>query len=239
MIGLDNFLPMASVIGRAVDLLHKNKEESRPFGINDSWLVHDCPRKAWYKIQGIKKPVNNYSQLKRIGNVNREIKRNIKTDLFGIGLHVKDQGKEAVAFDPETGLMISGWADGILENLEVFNMGCKSHLLSIFSCGGKAEKDKRFISLQEKGFESWYLEYQVKAHVIAHLLKLERIIVIVENRNDSQRYYERVKTDRDLAKSTIEQCFMVMKMPCAPEKRKCPRMDWWGAKSCEYREECF
>lgn len=222
--------------------MHENSQKPpRPFGINDSWLVHDCHRKAWYKAQRAKATaIDNYSQLRRIGNTNKEIKRNIKIDLFGIGLYVKHQGREVVAADPETGLMFSGWIDGVIDGgLEVFNMGSKPHLLSIFSCGGKNEKDKRFTALQENGFESWYLEYQVRAHVQAHLLKLTRIIVIVENRNDSQRHYERIRVDRSLAKSTLDQAFMLTKMPCPPERRKCPRMDWWEAKSCKYYKECF
>jgi len=231
---LESFLPMASAIGRAIDLLHENKEKIRPFGINDLWLVRDCPRKAWYKMQS-SRAITNYSQLKRIGNINNEIKRNVKTDLFGIGLTVKNQGKEVIALDPETGLMISGRADGILDNLEALNMGSKDHLLSISSCGERNE----FTSLKEKGFEHWHLKHRIQVSIIAHLLKLTRIIVIVESRNDSQRYYERVKIDKILARRTLERCFTIMKMSCAPEKRKCQSCHQWEVKCCEYREECW
>lgn len=239
MSDLDLYLPMASVIGRAVDLLHESKSSLTAFNINESWLAHYCPRKAWYRMQGNPVVIDNHSLLQRKININRFVREGIVNDLNEIGLPVTDRGKEVVAIDGKTGLMFSGRIDGILSGLEVFNMGARPHLLATFSCGGKEEKDPRFTALVKDGFECWHLEYQVKVHVLAHLLKLTRIIVIVENKNDSQRHYERVKIDRDLAKSTIDLAFSIMKMSHPPENKKCPRCDWWEAKFCEYREECF
>ena len=221
-----SFLYQATSSISAVDADYEARNVPR-LHLGISAIGAKCPRELWYRHNGAvgRQPEGRVLRLFKLGNV---LEDQIIIDLRSAGFYVHSQQK-AVQFE-RNGLLLKGSCDGIIEFLLESS---KPHLLEI-----KTASNKRFTELLKVGYEKWDQKYKSQVHVYAYGLKLDRIYVVVYNKDTSELYAERIRVDKQFAKDMIHRAFDVMEARIAPP-RKCPNQTWYEAKWCSFCEICF
>ncbi len=219
-------------VGVAIDELLKARNKPRGYmGLSQAGLVNECQRKAWYMMNGY--PAKEHEgRLLRLFRSGDDVETNMVLDLKDIGLTVHSCQKEVGAnYGDDT---LKGHIDGIIEGLDAFGLGKKPCLFECKSCN-----DKKFAELKKLGdYGRWNMVYKAQVHIYALLLKLDRIFVAVENKNTSERYFQRFERDSDFALETLQKAFLVKKMQ-APPPRCQDRPDFFSCKWCDYYNTCF
>lgn len=220
-------------VGLAIDELLAARQKQRGYmGLSQIGIVNECPRKAWYMMHGYigEDLPGRILRLFRSGD---DVEFNMITDLKDIGLTVWGEQKE-VRVDNNSRSFI-GHIDGQIKGLDAFGIGKKTCLLEIKSCN-----DRRFKELLKlKDYCAWGgVAYKAQVHIYATLLKLDRIFVAVENKNTSERFFQRFPRDLEHAVETMRKAFEVIEME-DPPCRSCPNASWYKAKWCNFRRECF
>lgn len=191
---------------------------------------HKCPRFLWYQHQGrgpeAVKPDGRTLDLFGLGNVIEDV---VIASLRKAGYTVEGEQAEVV-FQFES-ITLRGHIDGIITGLEESK---KPHLLEV-----KSSNAKRFKELQKlASYQDWDEKYkfQVQAYMLG--LALDRCLVVVYCKDNSERYYERIRLDKSWIVPRMETVFRNISLPCEPE-RACPNADFFEAKWCGFREICF
>jgi len=220
-------------IGTAIDELLAARQQQRGYmGLSQIGIVNECPRKAWCMMHGYIGE-DFPGRILRLFRSGDDCEFNMVTDLKDIGLKVWGEQKEVRVDD--NGKSFVGHIDGLISGLDAFGLGKKTCLLEIKSCN-----QKRFNELVKCGdYCTWGgAAYKAQVHIYATLLKLDRIFVAVENKNTSERFFQRFDRDLEHAVETMRKAFEVMNME-KPPTGSCPRRDWYKANFCSYRRECF
>lgn len=200
-------------------------------GLSQVGIVYECPRKAYYAMNGYdSKPFEG--RLLRLFRSGEDIETNIVADLNAAGFPVTDQQKEVVATQDE--MTFTGHIDGIVHGLEKVNTGKAPCLLECKSA--KASKFKELVRCDS--YEKWNETYKSQAHVYAYLLGLDRILVCVENKDMSERYWERFALDKGYALTTLQVAFAIWENGL-PLREVCPNPTYYKARFCDYKDECF
>lgn len=223
----------ANTVGDAIDALLAARQKQRNYlGLSQVGIVNECPRKAWYIMKGYAgKPFEG--RILRLFRSGDDIEFNMVTDLKDIGLNVWGAQKEVKA--TQDGESFVGHIDGMISGLENLSLGKKTCLLEVKSCNGK-----RFKELLKLGdYCKWGgAAYEGQVHIYSTLLKLSRIFVAVENKDTSERWFDRFPCNKDFAIETLQKAFDIKQMESEPE-RACPRADWYKAKFCNYSDACW
>jgi len=135
--------------------------------------------------------------------------------------------------DPETAkkYVLVGHIDGIVSGLDESE---KPHLWECKTAGDKAFK--KLIKLNS--YEAWNEKYKFQVHAYMLGMNLDRAIVTVYCKNDSNLYQERIKLNKDYILKGLEAVFRTIGLDSPPD-RTCPRAEWWESKFCDYRESCW
>jgi len=211
--------------------VQEDRGEQRGYmGLSQVGTMYTCPRKAWYTMHGYNgKPFPG--RILRLFRTGEDIEFNVVTDLINAGFPVTDAQKAVIATQDE--YSFTGHIDGIVHGLDQIDIGKKKCL---FEC--KSANEKSFAKLQKlQSYEAWNETYKAQVHVYAFLLGLDRILVCVENKNTSQRYWERIHVDQEYAIKTLVLAFEIYRNP-RPE-RVCPNPAYYQAKFCDHCEQCF
>ena len=188
---------------------------------------NECDMFLWLKYHGHieASPQGRILRLFELGNKVEDI---VVADLEKVGYTVTDQ-QESVIFNWGD-VKLTGHTDGRISGLKESS---KQHLLEIKSCN-----QKRFVSLKKDGYCKWSETYkfQIMAYMLG--LELDRCLVVVYNKNDSNLYTERIKLDKQWIINKLEHVFEVISRDTPPDGL-CPNASWWKSKLCNYRERCF
>jgi len=211
--------------GQAVEAWYEVNQVSR-LHLGLSEIGHECPRYLWYRHNGYASSLidGRVCRLFQLGNL---IEDQAISDLRDAGYTLTDNQKE-VTFD-NNGIFLRGHIDGIITGL------LESKKPHLWEC--KSANDKSFKKLQKVGYKEWNSVYYAQVQVYMLGLKLNRALVWVENKNDSQIYTERIKLNKEYAINTLQSAFEAIS-GSVPE-RKCPSQSWWKAKFCNFNEVCW
>jgi len=212
--------------GQTVEAWRESEYSARArLGLSEAG--HKCNRFLWYAHHAAPQipPDGRVLRLFRLGEL---IEDQAISDLRDAGFILHSQQKEVKIEDGDITLL--GHIDGIIEGLKE---SAKPHLLEC-----KSANEKSFKALRKSGYEAWNEKYKAQIHIYMTLLKLDRCLVWVENKNDSSIYTERINVNKDFAVKTLERVFKSIRQDDPPE-RSCPSMSWYEAKWCRYREVCF
>jgi len=193
-----------------------------------SEVGHPCGRYLWYVHHGYQRPdpPGQTLRLFRFGDLIEDL---VVQEMLGAGYNIHSRQKEVEFNDGP--LTLTGHIDGIVEGLIESK---QPHLLEV-----KSANEKSFNDLKKKrSYEAWNPKYKGQVHIYALGLKLTRILAVVVNKNTSEMYTERIKTDREYAIARLVDVFRDIQSPAPPE-RKCPNASWFEAKFCGYYKECF
>ncbi len=185
-------------------------------GLSQIGTVYDCPRKAWYIMHGfIGKPFDG--RLLRLFRTGFNIEDDIVKDLRDAGCDIHSDQLTVTATQEDK--CFNGHIDGILDG----------RLLEI-----KSTNQKGFNFVNKYGYDAWKHTYKAQIHIYATLLELDEIIVCVECKNTTERYWEIIPVDNDYAVETLRIAFDIYNNPkphggCAD----------WQARFCDYRKICL
>lgn len=203
-----------------------NNEPRARLGL--SGIGHPCKRCLWYQYHGHvgKQPEGRVLRLFKLGH---DLEGRIKADLRGAGYTVTRE-QELVSFHLDDTILY-GHIDGVIAGLHESH---KLHLLEIKTAGSK-----QFAALQRAGsYEQWQPKYKAQVHAYMLGIGLDRALAVVYCKNDSSLYCERIRLDKDYIVRLLAEVFAAIVQEEPPE-RKCPRADWYEAKWCNHREECW
>ena len=226
MVNLKGIIDQGSP-GKVVEEYYHSNQTSRDY-LGLSEIGHECPRYLYYRHNGYApSPIDGrVLRLFQLGNL---IEDQAIVDLRESGFTLTDNQKE-VTFE-HNGITLKGHIDGIIEGL---TESSKPHL---WEC--KSANDKSFKKLQKcKSYKEWSSKYYAQAQVYMLGLKLDRALVWVENKNDSNIYTERVRLDKEYAVNLLQDVFTAISKPEPPE-RKCPSQSWYAAKWCDFAGVCW
>ena len=211
--------------GHEIDVWYEKNQTSRTW-LGLSEIGHPCLRYLWYAHRGYPRPPLDGRTLRlfELGNVLEDV---IVKDLGHAGYRVHSQQKEVVIEDGD--VRLTGHIDGIIERVTT-----EPHLLEIKTAG-----EKSFAALKKYGsYERWNPRYKGQVQIYMALLKLKRCLVVVYNKNTSELYTERIKSDMDYVSGRLVDVFSALRRNVPPD-RTCPRADWFEAKFCGFYGECF
>ena len=210
------------------------KERARTY-LGISQIGHDCDRYVWYVglsakaaaepgVVVMSEPLE--ARTARIFRMGDKIEELVVADLEAAGINFESkQGKYKV------GPWIKGHSDGVVTNVP--SAPVARHLLEV-----KSMQDKYFKAYRKAGSMAEYnTQYWVQANVYAHLEDCDRILFVVENKNDQARHYERARTDHDLAKFYLSRAQLLLGSNLDPERLgRSPGS--FPCNWCKYREIC-
>ena len=183
-----------------------------------------CGRKLWYgfRLCSVSKITQRQHRLFQRGHQEEPI---IQADLRRVGIWHHDDQLEIVTGHGH----IKGHIDDLLDYVP--DAPKTTHLGEY-----KTHNDKSFKDLKKKGMRlSKPLHY---AQMICYMkeLKLKRGLYIAVNKNDDERYYERISSDNEKAKELIKRGVDIIGSEKPPIK--IGSSTWFECKWCDHYEVC-
>ncbi len=215
----------------AIDHEYERRNVSRSY-LGLSTCGHPCHRYLWYTHYGYKQtPIKGrILRLFQLGNIVEEQSRK---DFMNAGFSMCSEQKE-VSFEytiDKKMYKLVGHIDGIVAGLKESE---KPHLWECKTCNQAG-----FNKLTKlNSYEQWNGKYKFQIHAYMLGLEIDRCLVTVYNKNDSNLYQERIKLDKDWIIKKLQVVFESIALSKPPE-RKCPRADWWEARFCDYKKICW
>lgn len=189
-----------------------------------SSIADPCMRKLWYGFRFCKFEEITPRQKRLFSRGHRE-EPIIVSDLNKIGIiHHSDQ-QEVVYGNGH----IKGHCDGRLLNVPD---APKTEHLSEF----KTANDKSFKEIKKLGIIASKPVYHGQALCYMHLLDLKRCLFVVVNKNDDDRYYERIHADQERAQGLLDRGVEIITSEAPPERRF--KSTWYACKWCTYYKIC-
>lgn len=192
------------------------------FGISS--IGHNCPRALWYSFRWCSKReiIAREHRLFQRGHREEPI---IIADLKAVGCKVHSTQKESVTGNGH----IKGHIDGIVENLP--DAPKTPHLLEM-----KTANDKNFNKIKKEGIEKAKPEYNAQAQGYMKLLKLKRCLFVIVNKNNDERYYERINYSAKQANQLLKKAYDIISTEFPPAK--IGGSEWFECKWCEHYDIC-
>lgn len=181
--GVDlSFLEADTTLGRMDTALATKVEKPRNYlGMSE---IGDCARKLWLKfhVGAVDVPTPRMMRLFGLGDM---IEARVVKELKAAGFKISGRQKPFKDFKGK----FKGHCDGIVEGLPESS---KPHILEV-----KSANDKNFELFQKKGVKGQSFKYWAQVQCYMGYAKLERAIIIIESKNTSDRYQERIHFDKD------------------------------------------
>lgn len=213
---------------KAVDAYLESIQQPRAH-LGLSAIGHPCGRFLWFQSNGYQVEAEPHKgKLLRTFAFGNAIEDLMATWLIGAGFQL-EQRQYKVRFTREN-LTLEGSVDGIISGLLESS---QPHLWE-----AKSMNNKSFNALLKGGYEAYSEQYKTQAHVYAYGLKLKRIYITVLNKDSSEIYAERIKTDPDYAISQLSRAFDTLEMVTPPDCM-CSGASDYRAKLCGYCSFCF
>lgn len=183
-----------------------------------SELGDECSRRLWLKFH--KAPPEKFSaRILRLFDMGNLIEKRVIRDLKKAGFQVT--GTQAKFKDGK----LQGHCDGIVEGLPESK---KPHILEIKSANGKSFKE-----FEKKGVVGHSLgsKYGSQLQLYMHYAKLDRALFIVECKETSARYQERIRYDKTEALKLVEKANAIIEAK-TPPRGISDRPDWFLCRNC-------
>jgi len=214
---------------KAIDAYLESTQTYRDW-LGLSAIGHKCPRYMWYQARGMQNQTEpKQARLLRTFAFGNAIEDLLALWLKGAGFELTCQQWKVKFTRGDS--VLQGSIDGKISGL--LEAPATTHL---WEC--KSMKNASFNKLLKSGYEAYDEKYRTQIHCYAHGLGLSRIYVTVLNKDTSQIYTERIRTDAEFAESQLNRAFDIVELKHPPDG-SCPNSSWYEAKWCDYREFCF
>lgn len=207
-------------VDRMIEKAGASKRPRRYLGASD--LGDECSRRLWIKLHTDYRP-SFEGRLYRLFETGHIIERRVIRDLKRAGLKVTGRQLKFKDFKNK----FRGHCDGIVEGLRE---SPKPHILEIKSVNDKGYQDflKNGMTSNEK--------YAAQIQIYMGYFGLDRGYFVLENKNTSARYYERVKFDRELFERLKAKALAIIEAKTPPAPINESPM-WWQCRICPLNTE--
>ncbi len=195
----------------------------RPY-LGLSGIADPCARKLWYAFRWCATEQIEARKHRLLSRGHRE-EPIILADLEAIGVKVNDTQQEFVAGHGH----IMGHGDGELDNIP--DAPKTTHLAEF-----KTANDKNFKKMKKLGLIDANPVYHGQMITYMYLGKYKRGLFIMVNKNDDERYYERVYPNSTLAKELIQKGIDIISTEVPPGK--IGNASWYQCKWCKFYGVC-
>ena len=206
-----------------------------------SGIGHECILYLWYSFHWAYKPEVNTARQKRIFDRGDLEEQRIIKDLKSIGIEVFRRDRDGSKIE------IYGFANEKQEEMVVFGGHIKGHIdgraLGVKEAPKtehllefKTANESNFKKIKNLGVALAKPEYYAQMQRYMHELKLTRTLFIVTNKNTEERYYERVRYDKDHALMLVEKEQEVIVSICPPKDKFSPT--WYKCRWCNAKDIC-
>ena len=195
----------------------------RPY-LGISGIANDCSRDLWYNFRlcSLNKFDPRTERLLQRGHNEEPL---IIADLVKAGVIVYGDQDECVTGHGH----IKGHCDGRAINIP--DAPKTEHLLEF-----KTANTKNFQKFKKLGVQEAHPVYYGQLVCYMYLLKITRALFIVVNKDNDERYYERVHANNKYAKELLDKGLDIISTEIAPTKAFGP--DWYRCKWCNNYEAC-
>lgn len=195
--------------------------------IGFSMIGEKCPRSIWYTWRLCSRIYHSPRQL-RIFQRGHNEEPIIRKDLEKAGIVCHSDQKEIKIL----GGWIQGHCDGIAE--KVPDAPKTPHLLEY-----KALNEKSLNDLKKRGVKDSKPVYYGQIACYMKFLKLSRCLFIAVNKNTDERYYERVKEDKEHSQYLVQRAKDIM-VAKTPPPRIGQNPEYFECKHfCNHYQVCF
>jgi len=198
----------------------------RPY-LGISGIADNCARKLWYGFRWVKREEIK-ARLHRLFQRGHREEEIIQADLRSIGVicHVSpDNQPEVVAGNGH----IKGHLDDLLDNLPD---APKTRHLGEY----KTHNDKSFKAVKKDGVIKSKPVHYGQMICYMFLKDLTRGLYVAVNKNDDERYYERIEENPDKAQELLRRGFSIISDETPPPR--IGKASWFECKWCSYYEIC-
>lgn len=216
---------------RAIDKAHEDKTELPRPHFGASLAGHHCDRWLWlnFRWSVIEKFPGRMLRLFRRGQNEEET---IVSDLRMAGVDIVDEDENGKQFRVDFGNHLSGSMDGFI-NSGVPEAPKKKHIAEF-----KTHSDKSFKQLVKDGVQKSKPMHYAQMQLYMHGTETDRALYVAINKNDDTYYTERVRYDRDFAKSIIERSHRIINSDRMPEPCAGASAEWYQCKFCPAYNFC-
>jgi hypothetical protein len=192
-----------------------------------SQLGHECDRHLYYVLHNAPRdPV--YPRTIRIWERGDWEEARVIKDLESIGCTLLDTQTTVFLNTKSFGDKVKGHSDGIVVGGP---LGDTKHLLEI-----KTAADTSWKKFQSQGIKRANIQYWKQAQLYANLLKLDKILFCVVNKNDESRYFEIFDTEPGVVVNAEIKAAEII-IAEEPPKR-IGGIDFWTCKMCSFKSHC-
>ena len=225
-----SFMQETSTLG-IVDKVIQDKEAGRKprayLGMSE--IGDECGRRLWIKFHTGAREVFK-PRLLRLFETGKLLEKQIIKDLRGAGFIVSGRQMTFKDFKGK----FKGHCDGIISEIPESK---KEHVLEIKTCNAK-----NFVKFQKGGIaahEIYGAKYVAQAQCYMGYANLDRALFIIENKDTSDRYQERLRFDKKLFQTIQEKARRIIdaKFPpdgisARPEYYKCQWCSFNNGDQC-------
>jgi len=198
-------------------------QQPRPY-LGISGIGEDCARKLWYgfRICSASKIAQRVQRLFQRGHNEEPM---IQADLRRVGIWHHDEQLEIVTGHGH----IKGHIDDLLDYVP--DAPKTTHLGEY-----KTHNDKSFKDLKKRGMKASKPMHYAQMICYMKELKLKRGLYIAVNKNNDERYYERISADDAKAKELIKRAVDIIASEIPPTR--IGGSTWFACKWCDHYEIC-
>lgn len=208
-------------IDRHIETVAAGKKPRRYLGMSE--IGDECERRLWLKYHTDFREIHSGQTLRRF-DTGHTIERRVVRDLRAAGFTVSAR---QLKFSTLKGAF-KGHCDGIVEGL--IEAPKTPHILEV-----KSSNDKWYREFTKNGMAS-NTRYAAQIHLYMRFAGLTRGLFILENKNDSARYMERVHYDETIADAHIDKARRIIDAATPPIGIS-SRPDWYICKLCPLNSE--
>ena len=203
------------------------KQDHRPY-LGMSSLAEPCSRKLWYGFRCVKDRYVSPRQDRLFSRGHRE-EHIIQSDLRKAGvICIVDPSNQPEFVDCNG--HCKGHPDDCLSNVP--DAPKTLHLGEY-----KTHNDKSFKDLKKNGVKKSKPVHYGQMIVYMYKWELTRGLYVAINKNDDERYYERVYEDKQYAKELIQKAYDIISSEIPP-KRMTDNPTFYLCKWCDYSDIC-
>jgi hypothetical protein len=219
-----SFIQEASTLGivdKAIQDQEAGQEPRSYLGMSE--IGDECSRRLWLKYHTGAKEIFK-PQLLRLFRTGKLLEEQIIKDLRAAGFTVSGQQEVFKDFDGK----FKGHCDGIISGIPESK---KEHILEI-----KTSNAKNFTKFQKSGIaahEIYGAKYVAQAQCYMGYANLDRALFIIENKNTSERYQERLRFDRKLFQVIQEKARQIIESKFPPDGISI-RQEYYKCQWCSF-----
>ena len=209
-------------------IINNAKKREKRSHLGASVVGDPCMRKIWYQFY---EPIEiTDPRILRIFKLGQVIEDEIVIPMLrdaGFTVYEKDNNGDQFGFKDGK---FAGSIDGCIVGLPESS---KPHLLEI-----KSANKSRFNDFKKNGYRS-SSTYYAQIQIYMKYMKLERALVVVYCKDDSELYLERIKYDSMYAEMQVDKAYRILESKDNIPDREFKRSTDWRCRFCQHKEKCW